>query len=211
MAEIPLVADVREERGSSASRRLLHAGRIPAVVYGHGDEPLAIDVDARALRSALSTEAGVNALLDLDVAGDHHLAIARELQRHPVRQTVSHVDFQVVRRDEVVSADVAVNLVGEPLGVTRAEGTVEHLVLSVTIKAKPADIPTHFELDVSELAIGDTVHVRDIALPPGVTIDADPDTAVVVAHPPKGFADEEVEAEAAGEAEPAAGEAASES
>jgi large subunit ribosomal protein L25 len=204
MAEIVLVADVREERGSRAARRLLHSGRIPGVVYGHGDTPVAVDVDARQLRSALSTDAGVNVLLDLDVAGSHHLAIARELQRHPVRQTVSHIDFQVVGRDEVVSADVAVNLVGEPLGVTRAGGSVEHLVLSLPIKAKPADIPTHIEVDVAGLSIGDTVHVGDIAFPPGVTVESDPETAVVVAHPPKGF-DEVVEDEAA------PGEAASES
>ncbi|MCU1494451.1 MAG: ribosomal protein Ctc-form [Acidimicrobiaceae bacterium] len=203
MAEIPLVADVREERGSRASRRLLHSGRIPGVVYGHGLAPVAVAMDARSLRSALSTDAGVNALLDLDIAGAHHLAIARELQRHPVRQTVLHVDFQVVRRDEVVTADVAVNLVGEPLGVTRAGGTVEHLVLSVPIKAKPADIPTQLEYDVSELTIGDTVHLRDLVLPSGVTVEADLETAVVVAHPPKGLVEEEAEAEAApGEAAP---------
>lgn len=205
MAEIPLVADVREERGSRASRRLLHAGRIPGVIYGHGDAPVAVAVEARALRSALSTGAGVNALLDLDVAGSHHLAIARELQRHPVRQTVSHVDFQIVRRDELVTADVAVNLVGEPLGVTRAGGSVEHLVLSAQIKAKPADIPTHLEVDVTDLAIGDAIHLRDLVLPQGVTIESDLDTAVVVAHAPKGLLEEGADDEAA------SGEAASES
>lgn len=205
MAEITLVADVRVERGTRASRRLLHAGRIPGVIYGHGGEPVAISVSGRELRSALSTDAGVNALLDLDVAGDHHLAIARELQRHPVRQTVSHVDFQVVGRDEVVSAEVALNLTGEPLGVTRAGGSVEHLVLSLQVRAKPADIPTHLELEVSGLAIGDSIHVRDLDVPAGVVVEADPDTAVVVAHPPKGTIDEELEAG------PAAADAAPES
>jgi len=204
MAEITLVADVREERGSSASRRLLHAGRIPGVIYGHGDSPVAVAVDARALRSALSTDAGVNVLLDLDVEGAHHLAIARELQRHPVRQTVSHVDFQVVSRDEVVTADVSVNLVGEALGVTRQGGSVEHLLLSLQIKAKPADIPSHIEVDITELAIGDTITVGDIVLPSGVSSDSDPETAVVVAQAPKS-------SEASGEDEAAAGDAASES
>ncbi|HVC25730.1 MAG TPA: 50S ribosomal protein L25, partial [Acidimicrobiales bacterium] len=194
---------VREERGSRSSRRLLHSGSVPAVIYGHGGAPVAISVNARALRSALSTGAGVNALLDLDVAGDHHLVIARELQRHPVRQTVSHVDFLVVRRDEVVSADVTVNLVGEPLGVTRAGGTVEHLLLSVPVKARPADIPTHLDVDVSELEIGGSLHLSDLVLPSGVTLDADLETAVVVAHPPKG---ESVET-----AVPAPGDAAAES
>ncbi|HUY30082.1 MAG TPA: 50S ribosomal protein L25 [Acidimicrobiales bacterium] len=201
MAEIPLVAAVREERGSRSSRRLLHAGHVPAVVYGHGVEPVAVSVNARALRGALTSEAGVNALLDLDVAGAHHLVIARELQRHPVRQTLSHVDFQVVSRDEVVSAEVAVNLTGEPLGVTRAGGTVEHLVLSVQVKAKPADIPTHLDVDVAALEIGDSLQLGDIALPSGVSIDADLETAVVVAHPPKGESAEAASAPAEAAAE----------
>jgi len=206
MAEIALKAAVREARGSSSSRRLLHSGRIPAVVYGHGDAPLAIDVDARALRSALTTPSGVNALLDLDVDGSHHLAIARELQRHPVRHTVTHVDFQVVSRDEIVSADVAVNLIGEPLEVTRAGGNVEHLVLSVTVKATPANIPSHLELDISALTIGDIITIADLTLPKGVTIEADPETAVVVAHAPRTH-----EGEGEDEAATAEPEAASES
>jgi large subunit ribosomal protein L25 len=202
MAEITLVADVREERGSRASRRLLSAGRIPGVVYGHGDEPVAISVDGRELRAALSTDAGVNALLDLDVSGQRHLAIARELQRHPVRHTVAHVDFQVVSRDELVTADVALHLVGEPLGVTRGGGNVEQLLLSIPVKAKPADIPTHLEVDVAELAIGDTIHLRDLVLPAGVTAEADPDTTAVVAHPPRTTVDDESSEAASGEAAP---------
>ncbi len=203
MAEITLVAEVRAERGSAASRRLLAAGRIPGVVYGHGDTPVAVAVNARSLRAALSTDSGVNALLDLDVDGERHLAIARELQRHPVRQTVSHVDFQVVRRDEVVSVEVAVNLVGEPLVVSRAGGSVEHLVLATQVRAKPADIPSSLEVDVSEMAIGDTITLGDVALPRGVELEGDAETAVVVAHPPKAIG-----ADGAGEA--ASPEAASE-
>ncbi len=197
MAEITLVAEVRTERGSRASRRLLADGRIPGVVYGHGGEPVAVAVNARALRSALSTDAGVNALLDLDVAGDRHLAIARELQRHPVRQTVSHVDFQVVGRDEVVSVEVAVNVVGEPLGVTRAGGTVEHLVLATQVRAKPADIPSALEVDVSDMAIGDTITLGNLVVPRGVEVEGDPETPVVVAHPPRVQSAEEAGGEAA--------------
>lgn len=203
MAEIQLVAAVREDRGSRPARRLLRAGSIPGVVYGHGVEPVPVAVEARALRSALSGEAGVHALLDLDVAGTHHLVIARELQRDPVRQTVAHVDFQVVRRDEVVSAEIALDLEGEALGVTRAGGTVEHLVLSVTVRAKPAEIPTRLVLDVSGLEIGSALHLGDVALPPGVALEGDPETAVVVAHPPKG--------EPGATAEGAAGDVAGES
>ena len=202
MAEIPLVAAVRGERGSRSSRRLLHAGHVPGVVYGHGVAPVSVSVNARELRGALSGGSGVHALIDLDVAGTHHLVIARDLQRDPVRQTVSHVDFHVVRRDEVVSAEVALGLTGDTLAVTRAGGTVEHLVLAVSVKAKPADIPTHLELDVSGLEIGSVLHLADVPLPRGVALDGDPDTAVVVAHPPKGAsagADGEVPAEPSSE------------
>ncbi len=199
MAEISLVAEVRHERGSRASRRLLAAGRIPGVLYGHGLSPVALSVAGRALRAALSTEAGVNALLDLSVEGEEHLAIAREIQRHPVRQTISHVDFQAVSRDEVVSVEVAVAVAGEARAVSRAGGTVEHLLVSVPVKAKPADIPAALEVDVSELAVGDSVLLGQLPLPAGVTLDADPETIVVIAHAPRIQA-----AEVEGEAEAAA-------
>lgn len=185
MAEIPLVAEPRAEQGSSASRRLRHAGRVPGVLYGHGTTPVPLSVDARQLRVALSSEAGANALFDLEIGGATHLAIARELQHHPVRRSVSHVDFQVVRRDEVVPADVPVALTGEALAVTRAGGTLEHLLVTLALRAKPADIPTSVEVDISGLSIGDTLRLGDMALPAGVECDADPETVVVVALAPR--------------------------
>ena len=106
MAEITLVAEPGRTTGSSESRRLRAAGRIPAVVYGHGMEGLSVSVDGRELRHALSGDAGTNQLLELKIGSDSHLAMARVLQRHPVRHTVMHVDFQVVSRDEVISAEV---------------------------------------------------------------------------------------------------------
>ncbi len=130
MDEISLVAEPRSDKGSPATRRLRVSGRVPGVVYGHGVKPIPVSVDERALHGALSTEAGANALIDLTIGKTHHLALARELQRHPVRQTVAHVDFIVVRRDEIVAAEVPVTLVGEALAVSRAGGTVEQLLLS---------------------------------------------------------------------------------
>ncbi|MCU1490265.1 MAG: ribosomal protein Ctc-form [Acidimicrobiaceae bacterium] len=206
MAEITLVAQPRLEQGSAASRRLRRAGRVPAVLYGHGADPRALSVDARDLRTALSTESGLNALLDLDLAGTSYLAIAREVQRDPLRHTVAHVDFQVVRRDEIVSADVPLVLLGEALGVSRAGGTVEHVLVNLTIKAKPADIPSSIELDISELSVGDAIRVADLPLPAGVVTETDPETAVVVAVPPRVATEETVEEVAEG----AAGEASSE-
>ncbi len=159
MAEITLAAEAGRPTGSGACNRLRAAGRIPAVVYGHGMEPLPISVEGRDLRSALTTESGLNALLSLDVDGDSHLALAREIQRHPVRHTVTHVDFQIVRRDEIVSAEVPITLVGESVQVSQNQGVVEQPLISLTVQATPGRIPNSIEVDISDLAIGDTIRV----------------------------------------------------
>jgi large subunit ribosomal protein L25 len=182
MAEIRLAAQPRAEQGSAASRRLRHHGRVPGVVYGHGTGPVAVSVDARELRAALAS-GGANALFDLEIEGEVHLALARELQQHPVRRTLSHVDFQLVARDEVVHADVPLVLVGEASAVTRAGGTLEHVVTTLAVRAKPADLPAEIEVSVGDLALGDAVRLADLVLPRGVTSDIDPDTVIVVGAP----------------------------
>lgn len=185
MAEITLVAETERASGSRPSRRLRAAGRIPAVVYGHGMEPVSISVDKRDLRAALGTEAGARALLQLRVGKERHLAMARHLQRHPVRHSVIHVDFQIVRRDEVITAEVPVVLVGDAVAVQRGDGMVDQEIQALPIKAKPADLPPHLEVDISELEIGAAIRVGEVVLPEGVVTDVDPESVVVVAHPPR--------------------------
>ncbi|MGH9075432.1 MAG: 50S ribosomal protein L25, partial [Acidimicrobiales bacterium] len=207
MPEITLAVRTGRPVGSSPSRRLRAAGQVPGVVYGHGIDPVPIALDARELRAALTSSAGANALLALEVDGTTHLTMAKELQRHPVRGTLTHVDFVVVRRDEVVRAEVPVTLVGEAESVHRADGVVDQQAFTLAVRALPADIPGAIEVDVSGLSIGDAVRVGDLRLPAGVEAEADPDQAVVVAHPPQVTAadlGEEVEPEAAeaGEAGP---------
>jgi large subunit ribosomal protein L25 len=204
MPEIALAIDARPDTGSAASRRLRAAGRIPAVVYGHGIEPLSIAVDARELRGALTSDAGTNALLRLELGDTEHLVLARDIQRHPVRHTVSHVDFQIVRRDEIVHAEVNVTLVGDATAVHKGEGTVAQEVFSIDVKAKPADLPSHLEVDISALEIGNQLHVSDIVFPEGVETDVDPETIIVIAHPPRVVVEEVAEGEAAEEAGEAA-------
>jgi len=182
MAEIQLTAETGREPGSRSSKRLRREGKIPGVVYGHGADPVAVAVDARELRHALNGEAGVNALLNLSIDGTSQLTMARVLQRHPVRNTVTHVDFQVVRRDEVMSADVAFTLVGEASDVTNNDGVVEQAMFSLTINATPSAIPQTLEVDISGLKIGDAIRVGDLKLPSGVTTDTDPEEAIVVAQ-----------------------------
>ena len=198
MAEITLIAEPGRETGSRASGRLRALGRIPGVIYGHGIDPLPVSVDGRELRAALTTDAGLNALLSLKVGSVSHLTLARAIQRHPVRHTVTHVDFQIVRRDEIVSADVHLSLVGDAHEVAMNNGVVEHLLQSLAVKATPDRIPHVIEVDISQLVIGDTIRVGDLRLPHGVSTDIDPDEAVVIAQ---GSA-VEAEVAAAGEGEP---------
>jgi large subunit ribosomal protein L25 len=202
MAEFTLNAEPGRATGSSESRRLRAAGRIPAVVYGHGVDGISVSVDGRDLRHALSGEAGLNQLLSLNVGSDTHLAMARWLQRHPVRHTVLHVDFQIVRRDEVISADVPVIISGEAKAVEQENGIVEHLLTSLTVNATPGLIPSNIEVDISGLTVGEGIRVGDLRLPDGVTTDVSPDDLVVMASVTRAAVEEE-----AGEAEGEAGAA----
>ncbi len=185
MPDITLPAETGRSAGSSASRRLRAEGKVPGVVYGHGIDPLPVSVQHRALRAALSTDAGLNALLDLQVDGTSHLTLARELQRDPIRNIVTHVDFQIVRMDELISADVPIALVGEALHVHQGDGIVDQQMFNLAVHATPDRIPNAVEVDISGLNIGDTIRVGDISLPEGVSSDADPEDAVVVGQPPQ--------------------------
>jgi large subunit ribosomal protein L25 len=184
MEEVTLTAELGRPTGSRPSRRLRHDGKVPAVLYGHGTDPMALAVDGRELRNALTGDAGLNALITLQVDSESHLAMARHLQRHPVKGTVDHVDFVIVRRDEIVTAEVPITLVGEATEVNQNDGIVEQQLFSLTIKAKPLEIPAGLEADISGLVIGEAVRVADLKLPSGVETEVDPEEAVVVGQPP---------------------------
>ena len=185
MADVTLAAEVGRPLGSRATRRLRREGKIPGVIYGHGTDPVAVAVEARELRIALNGEAGANQLLSLETGSVTYLALAREMQRHPIAQTVTHVDFQIGRRDEVIAADVPVVLVGEAIEVHHGDGLVDQQMFTLAIRARPADIPTSLEVDISELIIGAQLRISDLALPAGVTTDVDPETAIVIGQPPR--------------------------
>lgn len=185
MPEITLPAELGRPVGSRSSGRLRAAGKVPGVLYGHGNEPVPVAVDARALRAALTTEAGLNALITLDMGGNSQLAMAKDIQRHPVRNTVSHVDFLAISRDEVVTADVPVVLVGEASDLLRADGVVDQQLFNLTIHSKPGSIPHAIEIDISGLQVGDAVRIDDLELPAGVTTDVDGETALVIGQPPQ--------------------------
>jgi large subunit ribosomal protein L25 len=207
MAEVVLAAEVGRPLGSRAVRRLRREGKIPGVIYGHGTDPVPVAVVARELRAALNTEAGANQLLSLDTGSGTFLTIAREMQRHPVAQTVTHIDFVIVRRDEVISADVPITLVGEALEVQHGNGLVEQQMFTLPIRALPGAIPTVLEVDISALTIGGQVRVSDISLPEGVTTEVDVESAIAIGQPPRVVTAEGEGAEGEGE-EGAAGETA---
>ncbi len=200
MSDTTLTAEVGRELGSSATRRLRAQGKIPAVVYGHGSEPIAVAVGAREFQVAMSGEAGLNTLLALNIDGTEHLTLARDIQHHPFRNTVTHVDFLIVNRDELISAEVVINLIGEAIEVHHADGNVDQQLFTLAVKARPADIPTSVDLDISGLTVGTALHARDVALAEGVELETDPDATVVAGQASRvRVEDAAVEAEAPAE------------
>lgn len=182
MAEITLTADHRDLTGNGPARRLRAEGKVPGVVYGLGGDPIPVTVEWRPLRDALTTEAGLNALINLEVDGRSDLTIVKELQRHPIRGDVLHVDFIRVDADAAITVDVPVQLVGEPLKVLQETGTVDHILFSLSVNAKPSDIPNELVVDISDMEIGDTIRVSDLPLPAGVTTDIDGEEPVASAQ-----------------------------
>jgi large subunit ribosomal protein L25 len=181
--DVVLVTEPRTERGSRPSGRLRRAGRVPAVVYGRGGDTVAITVPARELSHILAR--GVNSLITLKLDGGDQLALARQVQRHPTRGDFVHVDFVRVSTDVAIAAEVAVHLLGEAAGV-RDGGLLDQSVFSLTVEAKPQDIPGQVEVDISGLGIGDQLHVADLPLPAGVTTAIDPETLVAQVVAPRG-------------------------
>jgi large subunit ribosomal protein L25 len=204
MEEVTLVAEVRRGTGKSVARKIRREGKVPAIVYGLGTESTAVAVPARELQHILHT-GGVNTLINLDLTGNNELVLARQIQRHPVRHTLVHVDLIRVSRDVAIAAEVPIHLIGEPEGV-RDGGLLEQVVFTLSVEAKPADVPQRIEFDVSGLNIGDHLSVADLVLPPGVTTTQEPEEQVAHVSQPRGLAlPEEIEA---AEAEAAAAEAA---
>jgi large subunit ribosomal protein L25 len=167
-------------------------------MYGLDTETANVTVSSRELNHILAGESGANTLITVKVDGDEHLALARQIQRHPTRGDLLHVDFIRVRRDVAVAAEIPVHLVGEPEGV-RDGGILEQLVFTLSIEAKPEDIPPGVEADVSALNIGDQLRIADLRLPRGVAVQQEPDELVVQVIVPRVV--EEPEAEEAEEGE----------
>jgi large subunit ribosomal protein L25 len=211
MQQETLHATKRVTSGSRASNRLRRDGRIPGVVYGSAIDPQPVHVASRDLYAVLHTEAGLNAIIELDVEGSPILTVAREVQRHPVRGDISHLDFIEVRMDTEIHAEVAVEYLGVPVGVRDDGGIVETLEASVMISALPGQIPSSIQVEIGELGVGDTLKVADLPAVEGVTYLADGEHPLMTVVIPAAIIEPvELEAEEEGEGlegeEPSEGE-----
>ncbi len=157
-----LVAAPRVEKGKEAAKKMRHEGRIPAVLYGHGFDSILISLDERSFKSLLRHEKGLHGLLAMKVEGDDgeaHTVVVKELQRDPIKDHILHVDFQKIRSDEELHAEVSLQFVGEPVGV-KAGGIMQHYLYGVTVACLPQDLPEFIEVDVSGLNLKENLRVQ---------------------------------------------------
>jgi len=204
MSETVLTAEVGRRAGSSDSRRLRTDGKIPAVVYGHGMDPLSVSVDRRELRQALSGAAGMNTILDLTVDGTVYPSLIKDIQRHPVKRSVQHIDFIQVNLNEEIVVSIPIRLEGEAKDVSANSGLVDLTMQELEVRTTPRNIPDGVTIDITEMTMDSVIRVEDLPLPSGVTAEADPDAPVVTVltmRTPVLDAEEEAAAEAAAAAE----------
>jgi len=196
-----LIVQSGRAEGSAAARRIRRDEKIPGVLYGQGMNPVSVVVDRRDLRAALSGPAGVNTILTLEVDGSSYPAVVKDMQRHPVRRTVSHVDFLRIDLSKELTVSVPVRLVGEAKAVLSEGGLVDAATDTLEIVTTPANMPNEIAVDISAMHVGDVIRLADLSLPAGTRALGDDDMPVVTA-----IAGSKAEAPAA--AAPAAGESA---
>jgi large subunit ribosomal protein L25 len=197
--DLVLKLDRRDAKGTRAARRLRREGRIPVVLYGHGQESLTLAASAHDLAAAVATG---HKVFDLEVDGKREKGLLKDLQYEPLGIEILHADFTRVAADERVTISVPLRLVGTPVGVTQEEGVLHQTVHELEIECLALEIPEEIKVQVSELALNDSIAVKDLELPHGVTTELDPETAVCTVSPPA--LEEEEEAPAEGEVEIAA-------
>ncbi len=178
---IQLKAQSRGGVGTVEAKKTRNSGFVPAVIYGrHLEKPLNLQLNARDLLAALGKSAGEHVLVDLEIAGSEKtLALIQDVQHHPLKRNILHVDFHALRADEKMHTTVPVICLGESSGVKNAGGILEQLLRSIAVECLPKDLPDSIPVDVSKLEIGDAIHIKDIVLPSGVVATGAPDTSVV--------------------------------
>ncbi len=201
MANTNLAAEQRSETGKGVARKLRAAGRIPAVVYGHNRAAESITVDARELERLLGRISAASTVVELGLGSGTARTLIREIQRHPVKRHILHVDFQELVAGEKVTVNVPLVFVGTAIGVREQGGIFEEVMREISITVDPASIPNHVDVDISKLTIGHPLHVRDLQLPAGVTVLDDADATVCSVAGSKAAASEETTAASPAEPE----------
>jgi large subunit ribosomal protein L25 len=204
MASATLSAEVRNDRGKGVARKLRAAGRVPGVVYGHGREPQSLSLVARDLDKLLSHIAAGSTVIELTLGSGTTKTLIREIQRHPFKKQILHIDFMELVAGEKVIVDIPLVFVGIPEGVRLSGALLEQIVHSIEVNVDPSSIPNHIDVDVTSLAMGHSLHVRDLVLPPGLEVLTDEDTTICAVIAPRAVVEETAAAE--GDAAAAVGE-----
>ena len=194
MADTKLVAELRSDKGSRPAGRLRREGRLPGVVYGLGEDAVSVTVNAHQLGAILSSKSGANTLITLQIDGADQLALARQVQRDAVKGSLVHVDFIRVRADQTIQAELRIDLQGEAEGLSQG-GMLEQMMHTLTVEGKPGQLPNEIAHDVSALEIGDQLHVKDLAIPAGITVVNDLEDLIATISLPRGLEEEEAAAE----------------
>ncbi len=185
MATAQLSGTLRENTGKGAARSVRRGGQIPAVIYGHGREPQSLAINTRELEKLLEGISAENTVIDLSVDGKSSRTLIREIQRHPFKRQILHVDFQELVAGEKVIVRLPIILMGTPDGVRMDGGVLDQTLRELEVEVDPANIPNHVEVDVTSLVIGSSVHVSDLVLPEGVEVVGDTDASVCVVAAPR--------------------------
>ena len=176
---IQLKAEPRNAAGTTASKALRKAGKVPATIYGRHQEPQNLQLDAHALSLAMSKSGGEHVLVNLEIAGGGtSLALIQDVQHHPLKRHILHLDFHALKEDEVMHTSVPVIGFGESVGVKTGGGLLEQIIRALELSCLPKDLPENITVDVSNMNIGDSIHVNEVALPAGVTALNPPDAVV---------------------------------
>jgi len=204
VGEFALGVELRKEQGKGVARKLRAAGRIPAVCYRRNAEPVPVSLDPKELDLLLrNASSGINTLIDLKVTGggdfDGRQVLVKELQRDPISGAYLHADLYAVDLQQKIHVAVPINLEGTPIGVSLGGGLLDYATREVDVECLPNAIPEEFTIDVSELEVGQSLHVRDIVVPEGVEILNDPDVTVMSVVAPLAIEEEVPEEEEEGE------------
>lgn len=190
MATASLNATLRNDRGTGGARKLRQAGQVPGVIYGHGREPQSLAVNNREVERLLGTISAGSTVIELNMEGTTARTLIREIQRHPFKRSILHIDFQELVAGEKVTVSVPLRFTGVAEGVRNSGGILEETMHQVHVRVDPSLIPDHIDVDVTPLTIGHSFHVSDLQLPEGITVLDDASATVCVCTAPKAVVEE---------------------